>query len=182
MHNSMLRTHVNYFRKFAPPHWGFYPVSMDNMIKQWHSIERVWGLMMAAEAARKRKYRRVALFRSDVVYASDIFIHDGDAVVPNFGHYGFGGRRGLNDRMFYGLRHYAELWATGRFSHVAEHVSVFEVLHSETFMFDFMQGVPYELKPICFYRVRATRRVERGDCKKKVAAAGGQGTAREEGS
>ena len=60
-----------------------YPTSMDNMIKQWHSIDAVWNLMN-----NTNHYDRVGLFRVDVKYKTPIDISDADAVIPNFQHWG----------------------------------------------------------------------------------------------
>ena len=140
--------------------------SMDNMIKQWHSIERVWGSMLEAERRRGREYARVGLFRLDVVYKTDIRLDDGaHAVIPNFGHWYNDPKRGLNDRMFYGDRAYGEQWATGRFSQVEAYVaSHANALHSESFMLYLMRDVPVTLKQICFHRVRANGKVQTNDC------------------
>jgi hypothetical protein len=140
--------------------------SMDNMVKQWHSIERVWGSMRAAEQRRGREYARVGLFRLDVVYKTDIRLDDGErAVIPDFGHWNNDPKRGLNDRMFYGDRAYGEQWAMGRFSQVEAYVaSHANTLHSESFMLYLMRDVPITLKPICFWRVRANGHVNTGDC------------------
>ena len=142
--------------------------SMDNMVKQWHSIERVWGSMRAAERRRGRGYARVGLFRLDVMYKTDVRLNDGArAVIPDFGHWYNDPKRGLNDRMFYGDRAYAEQWATARFSQVDAYVASHNnTLHSESFMLYLMRDVPVTLKPICFWRVRAIAgRVKRNDCK-----------------
>ena len=49
-----------------------YPNSMDNMIREWHSIERVWDLMLASA----RSYTRVGLFRLDSVLTRPIALHE----------------------------------------------------------------------------------------------------------
>ena len=50
------------WRKFHPHgHDWVFPNSIDNVIKEWHSIESVWRLM----EARGNTYSRVGLFRLD---------------------------------------------------------------------------------------------------------------------
>jgi len=139
---------------------------MDNMIKQWHSIERAWGAMVDGERRAGRRYERVGLFRLDVKYVTPVRVGDGAvAAVPNFGHNSNDPKKALNDRAFYGGRAYAELWATARFpqadAYAASHANK---LHSERFMAWLLRDVPVELKPICFLRVRATGRVMQRDC------------------
>jgi hypothetical protein len=140
---------------------------MDNMIKQWHSIERAWGAMVDGERRRGRRYARVGLFRLDVKYVTPVRVGDGAvAAVPNFGHWN-GPRKGLNDRAFYGGRAYAELWATARFPQADAYLASHKTrLHSEIFMTWLLRDVPVELKPFCFLRVRATGEVKQRDCER----------------
>ena len=145
---------VSYYRTFFPTKKEFfwsYPTSMDNMIKQWHSIERVWNLMEASGVS----YQQVGLFRLDVQYATHIHIWDGSAVVPQFASVP------MNDRMFYGTHRNAKVWATRRFSQVEDFVYRTRAgaefgLHSEHFMEYLMRDVKPDRRPICFNRVRAT--------------------------
>jgi len=64
---------------------GWDHTALENMYKQWHSIERVWDRMEEEEVHRGIEYDRVGLFRSDVRYRTPIDIFDGDAVIPRFG-------------------------------------------------------------------------------------------------
>mmetsp|Transcript_44528 Transcript_44528/g.107860 ORF Transcript_44528/g.107860 Transcript_44528/m.107860 type:complete len:580 (+) Transcript_44528:174-1913(+) len=58
-----------------------WPDTLDNMVRQWHSIERVWDHMMSVVEQRKNKkpkmvgYDRVAMMRNDVVYIAPIDIY-----------------------------------------------------------------------------------------------------------
>ena len=116
-----------------------YPTSMDNMIRQWHSIEQVWFKMEAYEANIRhgRLYERVGLFRSDVYYTHPISICNNatattnnisstnekqDAVIPSMMYESilWGG---FNERLFYGKRKYAKHWATKRFSSVNSYIT-----------------------------------------------------------
>jgi len=144
--------HKNYVQKD-----GVFPWSMDNSLKQWYSIQRVWDSMTT-------KYERIGLFRLDVLYTEPIDISDGDAVIPDFLHFG-----GLNDRAFYGLYKWASQWATTRLKKLAirsKEENIYD-MHAETFMKYLMRDVPVELKPMCFKRVRATGEIK-PDCKPSV--------------
>ena len=153
------------YRAYKPADWPSHQ-QMDNMIKQWHSIERAWGAMVEGERRRGRRYERVGLFRLDVKYVTPVRLGDGAvAAVPNFGHWFNDPAKGLNDRAFYGGRAYAEHWATARFPQADAYAAAHgNKLHSESFMLWLLRDVPVELKPICFLRVRATGRVMQGDC------------------
>merc|ERR1712048_1076988 len=125
---------------------------MDNMIKQWHSINAVWELMDAT-----KKYERVGLFRSDVLYKTPVNMSDGDAVIPNFQHWG-----GLNDRLFYGLYENSKIWATQRYANAEEFVKSVRKqkqkgLHSERYLKWLLTKkfhLKIEFRHICFSRVR----------------------------
>ena len=51
-----------------------YPMTVDNIVKMWHSIEQAWNLMEAHEQRENIHYTRVAMLRSDVVYMTPIDI------------------------------------------------------------------------------------------------------------
>lgn len=156
---SSARNLTEYRRHFPNGVSWHYPTSLDNMIKQWHSIERVWDLMTRSSSASR--YERVGLFRSDVVYFTDVDIDAHDAAIPDFEHWW-----GMNDRMFYGRRKYAKVWAKTRFSQVGDflHMHPSKGLHSETFMAFLMRGIPVQRVTICFHRVRAMGHVEPDGC------------------
>lgn len=146
--------HKNYVQKD-----GVFPYSMDNSLKQWYSIQRVWDSMTT-------KYKRIGLFRLDVLYTEPIDISDGDAVIPDFLHFG-----GLNDRAFYGVYKWASQWATNRLKKLdirSKEENIYD-MHAETFMEYLMRDVPVELKPMCFKRVRATGEIK-NDCKPKFSS------------
>ena len=155
---------VTYYRQFTPPakEGWVYPTSIDNMIKQWHSIERVWDLMESAG----QPYRRIGLFRVDTLYTHPISIRHGEAVIPYF--MNWIGKHGnyimLNDRLFYGTRENAEIWKT-RFDRVEEYLpGPWGYLHSEKYLGWIMSNVTMERKPICIHRVRANGFVKVNDC------------------
>ena len=147
---------------------------MDNMIRQWHSIEKVWGLMEAFELRTGTKFDRIGLFRLDVLYEDSIRIIEGEveetAVIPSLMARHLNPHATYNDRMFYGAREYAEIWATDRFGSVGEYMnwqttapySVFKGLHSEEFLHYILYEkwkIPIFEKDICFKRVRAGGKV-----------------------
>jgi len=131
---------VSDFYLYLPPKkdW-FFPTSLENMLYQWNSIQQVWDQMIQHENAKHTIYQRVGLFRTDVLYQNNINISDGLAVTGNFDNFA----NYTNDRIFYGLRKYALLWATGRFSHVKPYLNTMFgktcLLHSESFIFHLMQ-------------------------------------------
>jgi len=147
----------DYYHKHYKQTSGVFPYSMDNSLKQWFSIQRVWESMPS-------KYKRVGLFRLDVLYTEPIDIQNGDAVIPDFHHWG-----GINDRAFYGLYKWAKQWATARFKKLAirsKQENIYD-MHAETFVKYLMRDVPIELKPMCFKRVRATGEIK-DDCTPSV--------------
>jgi len=173
---------LSFYRQYLPPTWGPCCASMDNMIKQWHSLKRVWSFMEEKGMQKQRNqihlgllpnstmtrpfYHRVGLFRSDLFYLHPIDITDSDAAIADFAHFG-----GRNDRMFYGLYKYAQIWATKRFEfaniYIANYMNRF-LLHSERMVGRLLEyyHIPYELKKICFLRMRAgtNLRVARDEC------------------
>ena len=180
-HNFRRRRNVTEYEKFFPfdvhDDW-FWPTSLHNMLKQWYSIEKVWGLMLSHERrtatlykSKRLQYQRIALFRSDVAYQNDINISDGDAILPLFNNYhGY-----MHERMFYGLRNFSEHWALGRFDYIDQYMKtdfgMHYRLHSERYMFHRMGHwqVPIHYRNICFYRVRMTGKTLTNDCSGRQA-------------
>jgi len=160
-----------------------YPVTTDNIIKMWHSIQASWNLMEeAAKESEDSGYSRVAMLRADVVYVTPIDIFErGDgqldienkyAVVPAFC------RFPVSDRLVYGPYEAVKVWAAERFSRMERHVSwVLKHdpgygLHSERFvnraLFPAMRSKGVEIiehPTMCFFRVRADESVWITDCK-----------------
>ena len=144
-----------YYHRTYTQSGGAFPYSMDNTLKQWYSIQRVWDSM-------PKRYNRVGLFRLDTLYTEPVNINSGNAVIPDFHHWG-----GLNDRAFYGLYKWAKIWATDRLKKLsirAKENNIYD-MHAETFVKYLMRDVPIELKPFCFKRVRATGKIKNDDCK-----------------
>ncbi|CAJ1949977.1 unnamed protein product [Cylindrotheca closterium] len=171
-------------RRLYHREWGACCKSHDNMIKQWHSIKRVWDLMVDHEKGKLLNinnqgsetkkhdyyYEQIGLFRSDVFYTSPIDIFDSNATLPNFASY-----KGYNDRLFYGQRQYAQVWAD-RFSFAPIFEKQYMVssitrgkkrgYHSESFLFHLLNHykVPVELQNICVWRIRTGARLTVEDC------------------
>jgi len=144
----------DYYHNHYKQSGALFPYSMDNSLKQWFSIQRVWESMPS-------KYKRIGLFRLDVLYTEPIDIQNGDAVIPDFHP-----MRGLNDRCFYGLYKWAEIWATNRLKKLSirsQQKNNYDMC-AEKFMSYLMRDVPVEIKPMCFNRVRATGKIK-NDCK-----------------
>ena len=174
---------VTFYRQFFPTGavaWNF-PTSMDNMIRQWQSISKAWELMESFETNRQLNFDRVGLFRSDVLYTHPIAIGDDSeaAVIPAM-MYSPTRWSGLNDRMFYGSREYAEVWATHRFDNIEKYLqhqksvrtreskkNRFKGLHSENFMKYLLTvhgHMPLQMKNTCFKRLRSNGQVLHTDC------------------
>jgi hypothetical protein len=155
-----------------------WPISTDNIVKQWHSIQAVWGAMDKHAALHKMNYTRVAMVRSDVIYVKPIDIYETSkkdfdtknkvAVIPKFA------THPVNDRMIYGPYEAVKVWATERFSRLEEHVQSVKPgygMHSERFMAASIipgiegNGFKVEQSPhICFFRARADGQVFLRDC------------------
>ena len=106
---------VKHYRKFFPKHSGWtYPMSMDNMIKQWHSIESVWKYMESTSKSLYKLsnyYNKVGLFRIDQVYLNPINVSNGIAVKGDF-HFdvkSLDKRMKCTDRLFYGYYNYSKV-------------------------------------------------------------------------
>ena len=112
--------------------------TMDNIIKMWHSIQEAWKLMERYGQGNNIVYEQVAMLRSDVVYMTPIDLYeyaaDNKIVVPGFGRYP------VNDRSVIGPAKGVEVWATGRFDRIEEHVQFMKNhhfgwgLHEERFL------------------------------------------------
>ena len=120
-------------------------------------------LMGSAEKKKKCTYDRVGLFRLDVVYLNAINIGDANekAVTPRAL-----GTGEMNDRMFYGSRSNANVWATQRFDNVERYVQKYEELWSEGFLRFLFRNIRVKQRHICFKRIRADGRVDWRDKKR----------------
>jgi hypothetical protein len=158
-----------------------HPLTTDNILKMWHSIEQSWKLMKSHASQVGIEYNRVAMLRSDVLYVTPINLwensrgeHDHDnqvAVIPSFG------RHPVSDRLIYGPARAVEIWAAQRFTRMEDHVKWTLQndpgwgLHSERFvqraLLGPIQKLGYEVEEhptICFFRARADESVWITDC------------------
>jgi hypothetical protein len=173
------RRNVSYFRQFFPrPSFWEFPASMDNMIRQWHSIEGGWNLLQEYERKIMNRYSRVGFFRLDVRYTHPIAINNEEAAVIPAMMYAQQIPRGVNDRMFYGFREAAMLWASDRFNTVEEYLEWqrhednadkvhSKGLHSEEFLRYLLiekWSIDLTIRNICFHRVRTSGLVLTKDC------------------
>mmetsp|Transcript_4505 Transcript_4505/g.6884 ORF Transcript_4505/g.6884 Transcript_4505/m.6884 type:complete len:727 (-) Transcript_4505:134-2314(-) len=162
------------FLETAGKYYNRSPQEHEKMIQEWHSIQKVWGLMETTEGG-KRKYAQVGLFQSNIYYASPIDISHSTAALPNHSHYG-----GYNKRMFYGSRHNAKVWSF-RFSFAdrfekkymlkfSEDHSGVENLHigyhPESYLHALFHnhGVKVEPKSICTWKIIDGRQLKVDDC------------------
>lgn len=167
-----------------------HPVTTDNIVKMWHSIQSSYQLMEDVAASKNIEYKIVAMLRSDVVYVTPINIHDAPkpkgsssalvpVTVPNFG------KHPVSDRIIYGPREGVKIWATQRFANLESHVDFILKndpgwgMHSERFvnytLFPLIQNVTKirQHPSLCFFRARADESVWVSDCsstKRSVAA------------
>jgi len=155
--------------------------SMDNMIKQWHSINASFSLMESYADAHSVKYERVAMLRNDVLYVTpiDIYLLDNlnktidhnnsHFVMPPFCLYP------VNDRMIYGPYGAVRIWATQRFDLIEHRVRKAKdkgwEMHSEKFLdatvLPAMESLGYHRhinRDICFLRTRPNGIVMVNDC------------------
>jgi hypothetical protein len=159
-----------------------YPTTIDNIVKQWHSIQSVWEDMEQNAKILRKNYTRVAMLRNDAVYATPFNIHqigvgsvnairdehNQKAVVPNWA------RFPINDRMIYGPYNAVRVWATERFERLETHVLTYEPgygMHSERFLnhsiFPAIRDLGFEVvadPDICFFRARADGSAWINDC------------------
>ena len=175
--------------------------SLVNLVKQWHSIDKVFWLMENHMNQTNKKYTRVAMLRNDAMYLSSIDIlrldNDGNStkdvqsdidvdnqhfVIPFFASFP------VNDRMIYGPYDAVKIWATKRFDFLEERAKDNEsrgyVMHSERFMeshiFPAMEKLGYMRNVhsgLCLVRTRPSSRALLNDCTLAGGAAKGFETA-----
>lgn len=158
----------------------FTDTAAENIVKMWHGQAGVWQLMQASAQSRGVVYDRVAMFRADVAFVTpiDIYaahgVYDADnriAVIPGFAKWP------VNDRMIYGPKDAAAVWADQHFSLLPQHIKKIQRrkpgygIHSEWFLeltilpnirqlgFDVVED-----EQMCFLRARADESVWLNDC------------------
>lgn len=170
---------------YFPWKCNFNNETVDNIVRQWHSIQSVWELMEKEAEKLGVTYTRVGMFRSDVFFATPVAIDiDGynnkssiamteanriqEAVYPGFA------LHPVNDRMFYGNYNAVKFWATQRFNLLVRDIGKMipgTGLHPERFLDRILfpairaNGTQVTADPdICFFRVRADNSVWINDC------------------
>lgn len=168
-----------------------YPTSVDNIVKQWHSIQSAWDSMEENAILLHKNYTHVAMLRNDVVYVTPFDIYQIGAredakrdlknpyvAIPNYARYP------INDRMIFGAYNGVKIWATERFIRLEDHVLTYEDpgygMHSERFLNHSIfpaireQGIEVLADPdICFLRARADGSTWINDCNSRNGAARG---------
>eukprot|EP00980_Cylindrotheca_fusiformis_P015260 scaffold4247_cov66-Cylindrotheca_fusiformis.AAC.1 len=189
---QLWRYHEAYSRAgkqlYFPWNHGWDKSTLDNMVAQWHSIERAFKTMEDHANQNNVEYTRVAMLRNDVLFLTPIDIMQLDKrtvdsenqrfVVPNFCKYP------VNDRMIYGPYHAVKVWSTERFHLIEKRVQLKEkagsVMQSERFLNDSIfpairrqYGYEMHINPdICFVRTRAESIAFTDDCKMKGTVRG----------
>jgi len=135
---------------------SYVPSSLDNIVRQWHSIASSFQLMDYVAKAKNHTYSRVGMFRSDCLYVTPIDIaslNQGNdkssrssgvssstprydvnnqyIVTPGFA------LHPVNDRMVYGPYDAVKIWATKRFELLEEWKAKGPpgyIMHSERFL------------------------------------------------
>jgi hypothetical protein len=135
----------------------------------------VWNLLEQYEQRNSATFKRVGLFRLDVRYTEPVNIKTKDAVViPSLMFQNANWPRAVNDRLFFGDRHFAQIWASDRFSSVEGYLAWQKTtdssnrgLHSEDFVAYLMKKkwkMPFKQQDICFQRVRSNGAIKNQDC------------------
>eukprot|EP00980_Cylindrotheca_fusiformis_P000569 scaffold147_cov113-Cylindrotheca_fusiformis.AAC.3 len=154
--------------------------TLDNIVRQWHSIDAVFQLMQDHGEQNDIHYSQVGMFRNDAMYLSPIDVYRLDmkhssnnlrnyTVVPSFGSHP------INDRMIYGPLEPIKIWATKRFEMIEQRAEQakdpgFE-MQSERFLnaliFPAMEKMGYPTwinTDVCFIRTRASSTALLDDC------------------
>ena len=155
--------------------------SLENMVRQWHSIEYVFKLMDYTSKQYNLQYDRVGMFRSDAMYVTPIDIASIDTlndIMDTSNKYFVTAPFALNpvnDRLIYGPYDAVKIWATKRFELIEERANTQidpgYTMHSERFMnssiIPAMEQLGYEHiqnPDICFLRTRADESAIITDC------------------
>lgn len=153
--------------------------SLDNLVRQWHSIDSAFHLMEHHANLHNFTYTRVAMLRNDVMYMTpiDVMQLDNETLDTENKHFVLApfANYPVNDRMIYGPYEAVKVWSTKRFDLVEERVQNSENagygMHSELFMNESIipameeLGYSKHLNPdICFVRTRANSVALIDDC------------------
>lgn len=141
------KKNVTFAKYSTPERFGnFTEQIVTNMIKQWHSIEQAFHLMESQHSENNnnnKKYSRVGIFRSDVMFMTPIdiydlgLVHNSNSTTPSTFTRKYDGQNEyfvtpafcmypVNDRMIYGPYEAVKIWATKRFEHVEQKSNAFQ--------------------------------------------------------
>jgi hypothetical protein len=160
--------------------------TLVNLVKQWHSISRVFKLIEDGVLGLGRDYTRVAMLRNDVMFLTPIDIWEvgekelatNETVIDTFNQFFTLAPFALypvNDRMVYGPFEAVQIWAKRRFVLIenwARNMSdTGYAMHAERFMngclIPAMEKLGYRRwtnPKICFVRTRPRSKVLYHDC------------------
>ena len=153
--------------------------SLDNIVRQWHSIDAVFNLMDEHSKRNGFKYSRVGMLRNDVIFMTPIDVYMLDMARNDSGHSRYVvapfSQLPVNDRMIYGPYEAVKIWSTKRFDLVEERVKTNAAqgygMHSERFIqqsvFPAIGKLGYKkhVNPdVCFFRSRAKSGALLNDC------------------
>jgi len=135
--------------------WNNNFASLDNLIRQLHSLEQVTTLWnLAKQDSAKPNYDFVIYCRPDVKYVTQLDVSqllkmkENEISIPDFHWHG-----GLNDRFAYGKPEVMKIY--GNRNKQALEYSKNKKLHSETFLKEILKGVKIVKNGVHFCRVRA---------------------------
>jgi hypothetical protein len=153
--------------------------ALDNMIRQWHSIEYAFKLMEFTARQKGISYNRVAMFRSDALYMTPIDIAEVGSGLFDTSNNHFVtapfARYPVNDRSIYGPYEAVKIWATQRWQLLEDRARAKAdpgfTMHSERFLNGSVipamedAGYKHSIHPdICFVRTRADESAIVSDC------------------
>lgn len=157
---------------------GYTNSTLDNIVRQWHSIESAFRLMEGHGQRHDIRYTRLGMFRNDVAYLTpiDIYMLDkNNSDIKNYTAVPAFGSHPINDRMIYGPFEPIKIWSTKRFELIEERAKLaldpgYE-MHSESFLntsiFPVMEELGYPTwihTEVCFVRTRAESVALWNDC------------------
>ncbi|CAJ1951912.1 unnamed protein product [Cylindrotheca closterium] len=157
--------------------------SLDNMVKQWHSIDKTFTMMEDYMNKHNINYTRVAMLRNDVMFLTpfNIAMVDNTEKAPDSKHFVLPGFANfpVTDRMIYGVYDAVKMWSTTRFDRIEKRAWEYKhtgvAMHSEKFMAaDLLPSIEtagytrLRNNNVCFVRTRAASIALWQDCVRDV--------------
>ncbi|CAJ1951910.1 unnamed protein product [Cylindrotheca closterium] len=161
----------------------FRPSSLDNLVKQWHSINSTFTMMEDYMKKHDINYTRVAMLRNDVMFLTSFNINmiNNTEKTPDSKHFVLPGFAmfPVTDRMIYGFFDAVKMWSTTRFDRIEkrawDHQHTGVAMHSEKFMAaDLLPSIEtagytrLRNNNVCFIRTRAASIAMWQDCVRDV--------------